>query len=57
MIKFFFINLFLIFFFTKNFLHSIEPPKTLIIVDLEKSEINLEVEISIFNLGKDNINE
>ena len=46
MIKIFFINLFLIFFLTKNFLYSIEPPKTLIIIDLEKSESNLEVEIN-----------
>ena len=46
MIKIFFINLFLIFFLTKSFLYSIEPPKTLVIVDLEKSESNLEVEIN-----------
>lgn len=46
MIKLFYINLFLIFFLTKNFLYSIEPPKNLIILDLEKSEINLEVEIN-----------
>ena len=46
MIKLLFINLFLIFFLTKNFLYSIEPPKTLIIIDLEKSESNLEVEIN-----------
>ena len=45
MIKLCFINLFLIFFLTKNFLYSIEPPKTLIIVDLEISESNLQVEI------------
>ena len=45
MIKFLFINLFLIFFLTKNFVFSIEPPKKLIIVELEKSEINLEVDI------------
>ena len=46
MIKLLFINLFLIFFLTKNFLYSIEPPKTLIIIDLEKSDSNLEVEIN-----------
>ena len=30
----------------KNYLFSIEPPKTLIIKDLKESEINLEVEIN-----------
>ena len=30
----------------KNYLFSIEPPKTLIIKDLKKSEVNLEVEIN-----------
>ena len=46
MVKIFFINLFLIFFLTKSFLYSIEPPKTLIIIDLKKSESTLEVEIN-----------
>ena len=46
MIKIFIINLFFIFFLQNSFLKSIEPPKTLIIKDLKKSETNLEVEIN-----------
>ena len=44
MIKFFLYSLFLVFFFTKSFLYSIEPPKTLIIKDLVISDTNLESE-------------
>ena len=33
-------------FLIKNYLFSIEPPKTLIIKDLKESEVNLEVEIN-----------
>ena len=46
MIKIFFINLFLIFFLPKSFLYSIEPPKTLVIVDLEKSEITYKLKLT-----------
>ena len=46
MIKVLSTNLFLMFFLLKGYLYSIEPPKTLIISDLQVSEIDLEVEIN-----------
>ena len=44
MIKILSTNLFLMFFLLKGYLYSIEPPKILIISDLQLSEIDLEVE-------------